>query len=514
MNRSILHSAITAAMAISIAACSSGGSDVAGIGGSGVVAVKSSGTITGFGSVYVNGVKYETDNTTVYTIDDSPGSSDDDLAVGMRVTVSGSVNTDGVSGTASSISFNDDLEGPVSNLVDVGNDGLIRTFTTLGRTVRISSDTTSFDTSGLPVPFDFGSIANDGHVEVSGFLDSNNVMIATRVELKDQTFKTSSIVEIKGTIENTDTNLQTFNLVGAASTTISYAGAVIDNNLPGGVADDAFVEVKGQCPSTLCATVNASKVESGFDDFNDNDKVEVEGIITSLTDQNNFEVNGIPVDASNNPTKIPASLTLAKDMEVEVEGSISNGTLIATKIKDESEDIKVTAKVSDPAFSSDSFQVTPVTGLPITVKIDKSTEVEDELGTITNSDNVISNLSLGDYVSVEGYDDGTGTIIASEFEREALDAGERADVIVQGKLEEIVKDDFVQVLGVRFQIVDVTGGGGGGADETDFENASDIEIDQDTFIASAPVGTLVKIKDRDESGVLNGIADEIEIELP
>jgi hypothetical protein len=512
MNKSILNSAIAAAMAIGLAACSSGSSDVAGIGGSGVTpsAVKSSGTITGFGSVYVNGVKYDTSSSTI-SIDDNPG-VESDLAVGMRVTVNGTLIDDS-NGTATSINFNDDLEGPVSNLVDVGNDGLIKTFTTLGRTVRISSDTTSFDTSGLPVPFDFSRIANDDHVEVSGFLDSNNVMIASRVELKDQTFNTSSIVEIKGTIETVNTTLQTFSLAGASSTSINYSGAVIDNNLPGGVAVDAFVEVKGQCPSTLCATVNASKVESGFDDFNDNDKVEVEGIITSLTDQDNFEINGIPVDASNNPTKIPASLTLAIDMEVEVEGSISNGTLIATKIKDESEDIKVTARVSDPAFSSDSFQVTPVSGQPpITVKVEKSTEVDDELGTITNSDNVISNLSLGDYISVEGYDDGSGTIIASEFEREVLDTNDRADVIVQGKLEEIKQDDFVKVLGVSFQIKDDPNDSAN--DETDFENALDVEIDQDAFIAAAPVGTLVKIKDRDESGVLNGIADEIEIELP
>jgi hypothetical protein len=146
------------------------------------------------------------------------------------------------------------------------------------------------------------------------------------------------------------------------------------------------------------------------------------------------------------------------------------------------------------------------------VKVDKSTEVDDELGTITNPDNVISNLSLNDYVSVEGYDDGSGTIIASEFERESLGTGDRADVIVQGKLENIVQDDFVQVLGVRFQIKDDPNVSAN--DETDFENALDVEIDQDAFIAAAPVGTLVKIKDRDESGVLNGIADEIEIELP
>ena len=102
MKHSILHSAIAAAMAIGLAACSSG-SDVAGIGGSGIT---SSGTITGFGSVYVNGVKFETSSST-FTIDDNPG-IEDLLAVGMRVTVKGTLNADGVSGTATSVSYDDD----------------------------------------------------------------------------------------------------------------------------------------------------------------------------------------------------------------------------------------------------------------------------------------------------------------------------------------------------------------------------------------------------------------------
>ncbi len=67
MKKSILYSAITAATAISIAACSSG-TDVAGIGGSGVT---SSGTITGFGSIFVNGVEFETSSST-FNVDDNP----------------------------------------------------------------------------------------------------------------------------------------------------------------------------------------------------------------------------------------------------------------------------------------------------------------------------------------------------------------------------------------------------------------------------------------------------------
>ena len=95
MKKSMLYSAIATAATIGISACSSGGRDVAGIGGSGYT---SSGTITGFGSIYVNGVKFDTSSSTI-SIDDSPG-IEDDLAIGMRVTVNGTLNADGVNGTA------------------------------------------------------------------------------------------------------------------------------------------------------------------------------------------------------------------------------------------------------------------------------------------------------------------------------------------------------------------------------------------------------------------------------
>jgi hypothetical protein len=489
-------------MAISIAACSSGGSDVAGIGGSGIT---SSGTITGFGSVYVNGVKFDTSSSTI-TIDDNPG-MESDLATGMRVTVSGTLFDDS-NGTATSISFNDDLEGPVSNIQQLPYD-TTRTMTVLGRQVVIDSSTTSFDISGtLPGPFDFDNIADGNLVEISGFLDSNGVLKATHVELKATSFNyNGTLVEMKGTVEKF--SFPTFNLANTTGVMVDVSSAVIDNSLPGGIVDGAFVEVKGTCSSGACTTINASKVESGLDNINDNDDVEVEGIITSLTDQNNFEINSIPVDASN-ATRIPSSLNVVLNQEVEVEGTISNGTLVATKVKDESSDLKIEATISSVKPSTSSFELSPVSGQPaITVVIDKSTEVGDDVSSITNPDDLINSLNVGEFVSVEGYDGGNGSVIASEIKREAFDpASDKADIIVQGKLESITKDVSIKVLGITFLINDAV--------ETDFQDTSETNITQDAFIAAAPVGTLVKVKDKDPDTTSdpNGTADEIEIELP
>ena len=114
MNTLLTKSALSAAIALTLVACGGSGSSggVAGIGGSGFI---SSGSVTGFGSVFVNGVKFETGSAT-FDIDDSGSGSQDDLAIGMVVKVNGSINDDGVTGTATSISFDDELQGPVSSL--------------------------------------------------------------------------------------------------------------------------------------------------------------------------------------------------------------------------------------------------------------------------------------------------------------------------------------------------------------------------------------------------------------
>ncbi|WP_455197312.1 DUF5666 domain-containing protein, partial [Kaarinaea lacus] len=91
------------------------------------------GEISGFGSIYVNGVRYNTDGATVY-IDGNP-SSEQSLAVGMVVTVEGSVNSDGLNGTAITVATRTEVEGLVLQN-DVAGNGTINV---MGQTVKISN---------------------------------------------------------------------------------------------------------------------------------------------------------------------------------------------------------------------------------------------------------------------------------------------------------------------------------------------------------------------------------------
>ncbi|HET7764107.1 MAG TPA: DUF5666 domain-containing protein, partial [Burkholderiales bacterium] len=98
--------------ALSVAGC--GG----GTGGTGMTnnptPTTSIGTITNFGSVFVNGVEFNTSGTTIL-LDDHPAAQSD-LRVGMVVTVSGSRS--GSSGSAARI----DVDGAVRGFVEAKPD--------------------------------------------------------------------------------------------------------------------------------------------------------------------------------------------------------------------------------------------------------------------------------------------------------------------------------------------------------------------------------------------------------
>jgi hypothetical protein len=100
---------MTLMLSLSLAACgSSGGSgDTTPVPPPSSTAKSAVGMITGFGSIYVNGVEYDT-NGASYDVDDASASDDSALAVGMVVKVQGSVNADGRTGSASSVSYDDE----------------------------------------------------------------------------------------------------------------------------------------------------------------------------------------------------------------------------------------------------------------------------------------------------------------------------------------------------------------------------------------------------------------------
>ena len=155
MTFNYLRIAAAAGLALVLAGCGGGGGGgSSGAAGSSVV---SSGVITGFGSIHVNGVHFETTDAE-FLVDDAPGGQDD-LAVGDVVQIRGRVNDDGRTGTATTVSSQDAVDGRITAL-----DVLAGTLTVAGQSVQTDADT-SFDAS-IPGSSLAGLIVGDA-VEVA-----------------------------------------------------------------------------------------------------------------------------------------------------------------------------------------------------------------------------------------------------------------------------------------------------------------------------------------------------------
>ncbi len=119
---------------------------ISGITGVGLA----SGPITGFGSIFVNGVEFSTSNATI-RVDGSSG-TESQLKVGQIVTVQGRINDDGRTGTANTVTYDDSLDGPISSIDLAGS-----SFVVLGQTVRVTG-TTSFDSGSTLATLAVGNV--------------------------------------------------------------------------------------------------------------------------------------------------------------------------------------------------------------------------------------------------------------------------------------------------------------------------------------------------------------------
>lgn len=322
---------------MTLASCGGGGTQVSegGIGGTGI----STGSITAFGSIWVNGVEFSTSGAKIVEEDDVAGAitlntddSDDTtelapyLSEGMVVTVTGTINDDGVTGTAETISFEDILEGPV-----VGTPGAAATsFIALGQTVHVTISTIYDD--GLT---EIGDILDGQVVEISGYRDASGEIHAVYVAKKADNYNPSEKFEIKGIASvNSDYELQ----IGGLR--IDTLGLGQDVNVFAG----KFVEAKGlyDVANILTALENVEIENESFDESDpqlDGYKAELEGLASTAcgpTAPCEFEMSGVIVWVGTSTTysgTASAVSDITTSVKLEVEGILQNGKLVADSIE-------------------------------------------------------------------------------------------------------------------------------------------------------------------------------------
>jgi len=298
---------------------------VATVGGGGTGSF-SAGPISGFGSIIVNGVRFDDSNARLLDDDGLLHVDHTELKLGMMVRVKGKANSRKADNTdsADEISFGSQLLGPIDSIPS--SQTAPATLVVLGQTVQITVSTIIGD--GLTLSM----LAKDTIVEVHGFVDpATNRLVATRIESKLPANVTA--FKLQGTVSGLDTTAKTFKI--GTTLTISYAGVAIAD-LPANLANDLLVRVRlDSNPLTSTATRKATKIRAVEVEVEDRDEAGVEGTITDFTSSAKFSVNGQPVDASG--ATVPAGLKAGN--RVEVEGSLVNGFLVAkmVQLKDENE---------------------------------------------------------------------------------------------------------------------------------------------------------------------------------
>lgn len=372
--------AVISLFAAAVLTACGGGSDAAAPAAPTVVLSSVSyaqGAISGFGSVIVGGVRYDDSQASVVDADGNalPATR---LGLGSMVMVdAGPVNRSNATAVASRFRLCDEVLGPVSSVNTAAGSLVV-----LGQTVLVNSSTV-FDSSlasGLSAAL-VGSV-----VEVHGTPDATSGQItATRIE----SASAATSYALRGTVAALDTSAKTFQ-IGAA--TIAY-GSLAAANVPSGLANGLIVRVKLNT-TTVSGNWVATALRADPRTPTSPTDSHIEGAITVFTSTSSFEIGGVKVDASA-ATFPDGTSGIVLGAMVEVTGTLTNGTLVATKV--ELED-KPSAGGQRPMELHGALSALDTTAKTFTLR----SVTVSYAGTVTYRNGTVADLANGKTVDVYG----------------------------------------------------------------------------------------------------------------
>ncbi|WP_341888608.1 DUF5666 domain-containing protein [Variovorax sp. YR752] len=443
MNIKRLAAMVTAAAVAVLAACGGGGS-TGGIGGTGNNPDVAVGTITQFGSVWVNGIEYDTSDTTI-RIDDNPGAQSD-LRIGMVVRVDGSIS----GARAGEITVDGAVKGFVEQVIDANR------MIVMGQLIEIDN-TTRFENNVRPV------VGN--RVDVHGLVAGDGVISAGYIERK--TTAPTPPFAVKGVVKNQNTIAQTFQI---GTLTVVYANVTI-NDMPTGSWNGLEVEVKGSscAAAPVCGTLNASQVEPNGIDVSGAEKAEVEGVVSAVT-AGGFTLGGVQV-ATSATTRYEGGVAadLIVGSKVEVEGTVSGGRIAATKVSFR-DAVRIEGDIA--SISGDTLTIAGVGGVSISVP--SFAELRDVAS--------VGDLAVGNHLRLRGKLGSGNSMVATRLELRS-DTPD-ADLELQGPVTAFAAETSVTLLGVTVPTSAVSS----------YQNASGTTISRAAFFTALKVGTLAKAK--------------------
>lgn len=310
---------------------SSGGGTKTNTGGTTSGSAAATGTVTGFGSVFVNGKKFDTSGAS-FIVDGEPGGQDDLklrrlLKLGMTVTVTGSF--DGNKWVAGTLVQKDSVEGLVQSIAADGSSLVV-----MGQTVLVDRATLiDNNISGQNI---LSLLVGKDPVEVNGYIRPTGEIQATFIERKDPGTVTP---EVRGIVTGHQPGLNTFQ-IGALI--VNYAGAnFINMPDPNGTPwNGLFVEVKGtdlNSFDSVMTILTASRVEPESQGLANNniDQFDVQGVVTQtrVDGTDDFLVGTTRVRTTTSTQCVGVTCdNITVNARLSVHGQLANGILTATHV--------------------------------------------------------------------------------------------------------------------------------------------------------------------------------------
>jgi hypothetical protein len=422
------------------------------------------------GSVVVNGVKFE-DTAANILADDTPKTAAF-LADGMNVKVKGTVNPDGLTGTADSVEVVSEVRGAIALK---GTD-----------TVEVHGQTALIDGGTVLVPASVTSIASltaNDNIEVHGGRDDTGVIHATRVE---RLAAGAVVDEVRGAVSGKTAT--TFIIGGTTGLTITTNASTV--MVPAGAAfvDGDVVEV--HLSGTTATRIAVEHLNHPEFEAAEGQELSFEGILTGFSATGTFKVGTQQVKLGTS-ARIEGGVLgdLVDGMKVEAEGHTTTGDVLnAEKIT-----IKDNVRFEANAATSGSANV-----LGKTVTITSKTRL----------DSLASGASItaGDGLRVRGFVNRDGSTITATRVTKISNPVDVDKIILQGPVKNI------NAAAHTLTIMGITVSAGSSIARPNDDNGTDtLTMPLDSFFSSITADrTIVKAKGTFSSGTLT--ASEIEIE--
>ena len=419
----------------------------------------SSGVISGFGSVYVNGLRYVTESASIR--ENGSESSEEALQLGMKVIINAnqSANNDP---TALEVKYIADAIGEIKAIDLVTN-----SLTILGQTYFIT-DATKFDS------VTFNELRLNDIVELSAFEDDQGTFVVSYLTANDE----ATEHQLLGTVSKLSKITQTF-----------YIGSLL--------VDYADAEVKGSFSNGVKVSIKSDAVPNSGE-FSA-DEVSVQGLV--LVIGGTLTVSGVIDDFNRDERTIEIEgrkyiLADASDFTQGDEDSLSEGdqvSLIATVIQGESE-------LQTPSYPITSIRVELdnevslegiVAGITDTgfiifsqaFTVDEYTQYKDDSAQALRYFN-LADIAIDDKLAIDAYEV-DGVLISRKVEREGTGVNDSGPHEVEGIVDNINVESFTfSVNGIQVLT----------NDDTDFEDAYGNSANQAEFFSTLVLNAEVEVE--------------------